>query len=48
MDLAGRTVAVSTVEGDGLMPIPTSALAHGVYVLRLTDASRSESTRFAW
>ncbi|MGV9013960.1 MAG: hypothetical protein ACOH13_15320 [Flavobacteriales bacterium] len=48
LDLAGRMVAQGMVSGEGLMPVPTEALAHGAYVLRLFDASRSESTRFAW
>lgn len=48
LDLSGRTVARSTVTGDGPLPVPAAALAHGVYVLRLTDVSRSESTRFMW
>ncbi|MBK9420204.1 MAG: hypothetical protein IPN44_04030 [Flavobacteriales bacterium] len=48
LDLAGRMVAQGSVTGEGLMPVPTEALAHGAYVLRLFDGSRSESTRFAW
>lgn len=47
LDLTGRVVARSTVFAEGLAPVPTERLPHGVYVLRINDAVRSEAARFA-
>ena len=47
LDLTGRVVARSTVVSEGLAPVPTERLPHGVYVLRINDAVRTESARFA-
>ncbi len=48
IDLTGRLVASSTITAEGLAPVPTQRLGHGVYVLRISDAVRTESTRFAY
>lgn len=46
LDLTGRIVARSLITEEGLSPVPTERLSHGVYVIRLHDAVRTESTRF--
>ncbi len=48
LDLTGRTINSSTIPLKGLTTIPMHGLSHGVYVLRLTDAARTESTRLAY
>jgi hypothetical protein len=45
-DGTGRTVARGTIAGSGLLALPVDGLAHGVYLLRLSDGSRTASTRF--
>lgn len=47
-DLTGRVVATGLVAAEGPVRIPLDGLARGVYLLRLTNGVRTESTRFAW
>lgn len=48
MDLTGRVVGSTGITGQGLVKVPLDRLAHGVYLLRMTDGLRMESTRVAY
>jgi len=48
MDLTGRVVGSTGITGQGLVKVPLDGLAHGVYLLRMTDGVRTESTRVAF
>jgi hypothetical protein len=48
LDLTGRVVSRQTISVPALAPIGTSGLAHGAYVLRVSNAQRTESTQFVW
>ena len=48
MDIAGRVVGSTGITAKGLVKVPLDAMAHGVYLLRMTDGARTESTRVAF
>lgn len=48
MDLTGRVVSSTGITGQGLMKLPLDRMAHGVYLIRLSDGVRTESTRVAY
>jgi len=45
-DGTGRMVAQTVVHDNGLLALPVDGLAHGLYVLRLSDGMRTASSRF--
>jgi len=47
-DGTGRLVAQDVIRDSGLQAIPVDGLAHGVYVLRLSDGAHVASTRFVY
>jgi hypothetical protein len=47
-DGTGRVLAQARTSGPGLARIPVEGLAHGVYLLQLTDGGRAASTRFVY
>ena len=48
VDAAGRIMLHDLVKADGVLEIPATNWAHGVYVLRLSDGTRVVSERFAY
>lgn len=48
IDPTGRVVNSSVITSEGMAPIPLAGLSHGVYILRITDGQRAESTRLAY
>ena len=41
-------VGSTGITAKGLVKVPLDAMAHGVYLLRMTDGARTESTRVAY
>lgn len=48
MDLTGRVLSRTVINHEGLVRIPLDGLARGVYLLRLSDGQRVESTRVSY
>lgn len=48
IDPTGRRVNSSVIAQEGMAPIPLAGLSQGVYILRITDGQRMESTRLAY
>lgn len=47
-DGTGRLVVQGVVHDSGLLTLPVDGLAHGLYMLRLSDGLRTASTRFVY
>lgn len=48
MDLTGRVIGSTGITENGLVKVPLDGLAHGVYLLRMSDGARVEGTRVAF
>ncbi|MEO5585617.1 MAG: hypothetical protein ABIQ75_09195, partial [Flavobacteriales bacterium] len=48
MDLTGRVVGSTGISAKGLVKVPLDGMAHGVYLLRMNDGIRVESTRVVY
>ncbi len=48
MDLTGRMVGSTGITAKGPVKVPMDGLARGVYLLRMSDGARTESTRVAY
>ena len=46
LDMTGRAVLVTAVDGEGRTSLSTRDLPHGAYVVRIADATRAESAPF--
>lgn len=48
LDPVGRLVRSTAIDHAGLMQLPLEGLAHGSYLLRLTDGRHVATTRLAY